>query len=367
LILTRLELANFRNYQQQEIDFARGLNIIIGRNAQGKSNLLEAVYFLSHFRSSRAPRLRELIRSDEDSALVRGRVSDGDDRLNIRSVFGAAGRTTEVNGQKVSGSARARGIFKCVLFAPEDLYVVKGDPGRRREYFDETMEELGPTPASILQKYRHVLRQRNALLRKWEEHRDLASALAPWDEALADAGVEIVAERVAMMEGIKGIASETYKAISGEDVELEITYKGTFESDRPGVGEPADLMLSALRQTASEEKRARTTVVGPHRDDIEIGLGGRAARFSASQGEQRTIAFCLRVAQERYLRDRTGRAPVLLLDDVLSELDEHRRHMVLEIAGEEGQAIITATELPQSMKGRVERLLVVEEGRVSVA
>jgi DNA replication and repair protein RecF len=366
LILTRLELVNFRNYLQQEIDFAQGLNIITGRNAQGKSNLLEAVYFLSHFRSSRAPRLRELLGDEEQSAVVRGSVMDGNDRLNIRAVFGARGRSIDINGQKVTSSARARGIFKCVLFAPEDLYVVKGDPAKRRDYFDETMEELGPTPASTLQRYRHVLRQRNAVLRSWEEHADLAAELAPWDQGLIEAGVQIVSERLAMIEGIRGVASETYKAISGEGVSLGLEYKGTFDPVPSGTHEASDTMRTALERTAGEEKRVRTTVVGPHRDDIEISLGCRGARFSASQGEQRTIAFCLRVAQERYLRQRTGRSPVLLLDDVLSELDEHRRHMVLEIAGEEGQAIITATELPPSMEGRVERLLVVDGGKVEV-
>jgi DNA replication and repair protein RecF len=366
LILSRLELSNFRNYDQQDVDFSEGRNVIIGRNAQGKSNLLEAVYFLSHLRSGRAPRLRELVKDDESCAAVRGSVWDEGDRLNIKMSFGAQGRTVEVNGQRSESAARARGILKCVLFAPEDLYIVKGDPARRREYFDETMEELGPVPASTIQQYRHVLRQRNALLRRWEEQANLAEALAPWNEALVTSGAAMVVERLKTVEGIKHLLSETYKAISGDEKELTLEYKGTFEADAGEPGLAREAMAEALARCSAEEKRAHATVVGPHREDVEIVLGGRRARFAVSQGEQRTIAFCMRVAQKKYLRQRTGKAPVLLLDDVLSELDESRRHKVLELVGVDSQAIITATELPASMEGQVDRLMVVEGGKVSV-
>jgi DNA replication and repair protein RecF len=368
LILTRLELSNFRNYSRLQIDFSEGRNIITGRNAQGKSNLLEAIYFLSHLRSNRAPRLRELVMDGEERSSVRGAVTDDGDRLNIHSAFGPQGRTVEVNGQRVESAARARGVLKCVLFAPDDLYLVKGDPARRRELFDETMEELGPLPANTVQQYRHVLRQRNALLRRWEEQGpNLAPALEPWNEALVAAGAAMTVERLEMLKGIGAQASESYKAISGEEKELELEYAGTFECAGGSEPEVAESMRAALERCASAEKKARTTVVGPHRDDVEIRLGGRKARFAASQGEQRTIAFCLRVAQKMYLRERTGKMPVLLLDDVLSELDEARRGKVLELVGAQSQAIITTTDLPSSMEDRPERVFVVEEGKVKLA
>lgn len=367
MILSRLELSNFRNYSQQEIDLSEGRNIITGRNAQGKSNLLEAVYFLSHLRSNRAPRMRELVKEGEDRAALKGTIFDDPDRLNLKMAFGEKGRTIELNAQRVESAARARGIFKCVLFAPEDLYIVKGDPARRRDYFDETMEELGPVPANTVQQYRRVLRQRNALLRKWEDQQNLEDALAPWNEALVAAGALITLERLKMLEGIRDIASESYKAISGEEKGLTLDYKGTFDASTGDEAATADSMREALEKRAQEERRTRTTLVGPHREDVEIGLGGRGARFAASQGEQRTIAFCLRVAQKKYLRQQTGKAPVLLLDDVLSELDEQRRHQVLNLVGVESQAIITATELPASMEGQVDRLFVVEEGKVTIA
>lgn len=367
MILTRLELSNFRNYEHQEIDFSEGRNAIIGRNAQGKSNLLEAVYFLSHLRSPRVPRMRELVREDQQAAAVRGGVIDEGDRLNIKVAFGARGRSVEVNGQRIASTAKSRGILKCVLFEPDDLYLVKGEPSGRREYFDETMEELGPVPASTVQQYRHVLRQRNALLKRWDEGTNLSEVIAPWNDALVESGAAIVTERLKAVKGIEGPAREAYTAISGEKKELSLDYVGTFESGSGDLENAKDAMREAISRSAAVEKRTRTTMVGPHREDLEIKLSGRGARFSASQGEQRTIAFCLRVAQMKYLEEVTGKTPVLLLDDVLSELDEQRRHMVLELVGVTSQAIITATELPSTMEGQIDRVFVVEEGRVEVA
>ena len=224
-------------------------------------------------------------------------------------------------------------------------------------------------PASTVQQYRHVLRQRNALLKRREEGQsDLARALEPWTAALATAGAAMNArDDWRCSKACRTSAGESYKAISGEDKELDSNtwrLRG-FARDR---GKHRRIDGAALdRSAAAEERRPGLLLVGPHRDDVEIRLGGRKARFAASQGEQRTIAFCLRVAQKRYLRERTGKAPVLLLDDVLSELDETRRAKVLEQVGVESQAIITTTELPGSIEGPGDRVFVVEKGIVTVA
>lgn len=365
MILSRLELANFRNYEALSLEFSEGRNIITGLNAQGKTNLLESVYFLSHLRSSRAPRMRELVKEGCETASVRGLIMDGGDRLNLKAVFGARGRTVEINGQKVENAAKGRGVLKCVLFAPEDLYIVKGDPSRRRDLFDETLEELGPVQADALLRYRHVLRQRNALLRRWEESSELRRAIAPWNEALAAAGAVLVVERRKMMEGTSDIIAEAYEHISGQKRSLSLEYAGTVEA-AADEKEAESRLLEELERRLADEKGARTTVVGPHRDDMEISLGGRGARFSASQGEQRTIAFCLRVAQMSYIESCTGKRPVLLLDDVLSELDAGRRKRVLETVGGRGQSVITATEAIPGAEGGADRYFEVEAGRVSL-
>ena len=364
MIIESLLLENFRNYTRQEISFSEGRNLITGRNAQGKSNLLEAIYFLSHLRSNRAPRMRELLMEGKEQSRVSGGVRDGDEGLRLKVEFGEKGRSVELNGQKFSSAAKARGILKCVLFSPEDLYIVKGDPARRRELLDETMEELGPVPASLLAQYRHVLRQRNALLKRWEEQgAALESAMAPWTEALAKAGAAILVERVRILEGMAPILAEAYRDIAGEDTELTASYEATAPA-AGGEEEFYGALLEAIQRTGREEKSARTTLVGPHRDDVDLRLGGRKARFAASQGEQRTIAFCLRVAQKKYLFEQTGKMPVLLLDDVLSELDEGRRARVLELIGMESQAIITTTELPGALSRPGDAVFVVENGKV---
>ncbi len=367
MIITGLELKNFRNYSHLELEFSPDNNVVLGRNAQGKSNLLEAVYFLSHLRSNRAPRMRDLVLEGRERASVRGFIIDGETRLNIHVSFGRQGKSVEVNGQKEGAPSRVRGLLKCVMFAPDDLYIIKGDPARRREFLDETAEGLGPLAAKRVLQYKHVLRQRNAVLRSWEEHgAALASVIEPWNDALVKAGAAVVARRAGMLPVMESRVDEAYRLISGGESEVRVRYRGTFEAGSGDEGEIEEQMRRALEASGNEEKRARTTVVGPHRDDIEITLGGREARFSVSQGEQRTLAFCLRVAQGRYLEGETGKTPVTLLDDVLSELDIDRREKVLELSGKGSQAILTATDAPLDAGEAKGKVFMVQRGKVTV-
>ncbi len=366
MILTGFELKNFRNYERLEIEFSPKENIIVGGNAQGKSNLLEGVYFLSRLKSNRSPRMRELVLEGQERASVRGVIIDGEARLNIEISLGSGGRNVEVNGQKVESAARARGLVKCVMFSPEDLYIVKGDPARRREFLDEIMEGLGPVAAQQILHYKHVLRQRNAALRLCElSGGGRCTHLEPWNDSLAKAGAVIVEARVRMVKEIGEKIEQAYYEVSGEERDIRVNYKCTFE---PGgsVSSVEERMREELETTASIEERARTTVIGPHRDEVEITLGGRDARFSASQGEQRTIAFCMRIIQKGYLENETGKLPILLLDDVLSELDRDRRRGVLEVAGSGSQALITTTELPEEKARDRVKVFRVKNGRVGV-
>ena len=362
MILEKLELLNFRNYTRQDVDLLPGRNLIIGRNAQGKTNLLEAVYFISYFKSSRAARLSELIKRGQEQASVRGTVS-GDEAATVRVGLAARRRLVEVNGRRVEPVSRARGLVKCVLFEPDDLYMIKGEPGRRRDFLDETIEALSPAKAADVSEYRHALRQRNALLRSHEDYGSrFEAAVEPWNRALARAGGKVLVQRWKMSREMSAEIDESYRAISGEAETVGFAYKGT-------VAETADAetaereMLRELEKRVDEEIRARSTLVGAHRDDVEVTLGGRPARYTASQGEQRTLAFAMRLAQKRFIESETGRSPILLLDDVLSELDERRRRMVLERAGEESQSLITATEAPPRVSAAA--TFVIEGGKVT--
>ena len=367
MILTRLELFNFRNYTEQEVEFSPGRNLIIGSNAQGKSNLLEAVYFLSHLKSSRAPRAGDLIRENEQSLSVTGVILEEGKRVTVKVKMSNAGKQVLINGQKTAQPARARGIIKCVLFSPDDLYLVKGDPARRREFLDETLEGVGPAQASELSEYRHLLRQRNAVLRKWEDYgAGLGGALSPWTEGLVDLGGKIVSERLRMTGEMSALVKLVYGEISGGGKAPGLQYQGSFDVEGKSPGELAKAMRRELEARREEEKRLRSTPAGPHRDDVVIRLGGRETRYGASQGEQRTLAFCLRIAQKEYIQETTGKRPVLLLDDVLSELDEGRRKRVLEMAGAGSQVLMTTTDVPGGMDIGGAKVLRVEAGRVCV-
>jgi DNA replication and repair protein RecF len=366
LILKGFELKNFRNYRHLEIELSPKENILVGGNAQGKSNLLEGVYFLSHLKSNRAPRMREIVLEGEEKASARGIIIDGEARINIEATFGKAGRRVEVNGREVESAARARGMVKCVMFSPEDLYIVKGDPARRREFLDEIMEGLGPVAAQKIIHYRRVLRQRNAVIRsRGRSGARNPGEIEPWNETLARAGAVIVNERARIVQELSAELEGAYRKISGDEREVEVKYKCTFEPEGP-VSSIEEKMRKELESSGAIEERAGTTVIGPHRDEVEIKLGGRDARFTASQGEQRTIAFCMRVVQMGYLERETGKRPILLLDDVLSELDAFRRRGVLGIAGSGSQTLISTTELPEEKLSSAAKIFRVNNGSVSV-
>jgi len=367
LIIESLELLNYRNYSGLNIEFTEGRNLFLGRNAQGKSNLLESIYFLSHQKSFRASRMRDLVCEGRESAYVKGVIIDEERRSSLRIGLSPGGRTAEVNGQSVGPPGKARGIFKCVMFSPEDLYLVKGDPSRRREFLDETMEGLGPVRAQEAADFRRALKQRNALLRDWEKYgRGLRDAIEPWNEALSKAGAAIVVERLKMLDAMRDSVSRSYEEVSGINMKVELGYRGTFEARSERQEGVAESMREELSLVEARERKARATLIGPHRDEVEIRLGGRDARVSASQGEQRTLSVCLRIAQKEYLERETGRVPVLLLDDVFSELDRERRKGVLRAARPPAQSLVTATEMPTGSEVGEGRVFVVEEGRVEV-
>ena len=367
MVLRTLELFNFRNYEHLDIEFSPHRNLAIGRNAQGKSNLLESIYFLSYLRSKRARTLADLVREGHEEASVLGSIIGDGSEARVRLTVGARGRTAEVNGQKVGSSARVRGRMKCVSFDPDDLCLVKGEPGRKSGFLDETLEALGPMGAVAINQYGHALRQRNAILKVWERYgTGLEDAIGPWSRGLATYGAKMVASRLEMLRTMEEVVERLYREISQDEKKVELRYAGTFGLEDASEGEIFENMQRALDSVLVEEKRERATRVGPHRDDVEIRLGGRDARYKASQAELRTLAFCMRLAQKEHVERKTGQTPVILFDDVLSELDEGRRRRVLDLAGGESQAMLTATEATADMKRASDKTLVVDGGMISI-
>ncbi|MBN2169600.1 MAG: DNA replication/repair protein RecF [Actinobacteria bacterium] len=343
MLIKKLELLNFRNYGFLELSFHPQNNIITGGNAQGKSNLIEAIYYLSHMKSKRTTALNNIMMDGSDKMSVYGEIEDGERVARIRLRVDRGVRTLEVNGRKTATTSVLGFLLKTVLFSPEDLELLKGGPSFKREYLDETAVEVSPGHQDTLNRYKHIVRQRNAILKEWERHgKRLHEVLEPWDNALVDYGTKILTARLDLLECVGKKIEEYYSLISGLTQEIDINYSPTFNVDGP-MDEVRERMREALHENRDEEKRLRMTVVGAHRDGVEIKIRGMDARFCASQGEQRTLAFCLRLSQRDCIVEKTGSVPVLLLDDVLSELDEKRRKNVVECAEGRGQLFISAT------------------------
>ena len=341
MLLTSLQLRNYRNYARLDLEPGPRLNVFLGDNGQGKTNLLESVAMLALSSSPRARRDGELVGPIAPEARVGAVVETGGRRTEIRiSVSvespGPAGpararRRIEVDGQ----SRRAvdlPGLFRVTLFWPDDLNLVKAGPEHRRRLLNAMLVQVRPGYARALSRYARVLDQRNSLLRQVAAQVEPPTALEVWDLELAKLGTELAAARRRAVAALNTGAAVGHAEISsGERLELEYA------------GPPEDLM-DALASARRDDLRRGSTGVGPHRDDVVVRLDGREARAFASQGQQRTAVVSIKLAEAEVVTDMTGERPVLLLDDVLSELDARRRGSLLERLGEPGQVIITSVE-----------------------
>ena len=387
----RLRLFRFRNYADETVELGPGLNVVAGSNAQGKTNLLEAVATVSLARSPRAPTLAELLAWGEPACRVEARVAGGGAvravSLTIRrtAVEGAV-RTITVDGSPRSARGLL-GLCPVVLFWPEDLQLVKGGPEGRRRLLDIALSQVDARVAADLVRYRRVLDQRNALLRAVRSGASGTAGLEAFTVELARTGGVVRAARRELCDALAPLATAALADLSGGDEVLDMRYLA-----RAGDAEDADLVLGGgdgldqaveapeggsaddearrlleeLNARRGEELARGVTVTGPHRDDVMFLLDGRPARTTASQGQQRSVVLACKLAEVRHLATRAGLSPVLLLDDVLSELDAERRHRLLSALGADRggvQVIITTSETALDVGAPARRLLV-HAGRV---
>lgn len=357
----RLRLFRFRNYHDETVELGAGLTVLSGRNAQGKTSLLEAIATLALTRSPRAASAAELITWGEPACSVQALVRrpDGPVALDLRVARGeatvdgaddgASDRATRVVA--VDGKPRpARallGICPVVLFWPEDLQLVKGGPDGRRRLLDVVLSQLDPRVATELARYRRILEQRNALLKQVRAGATPGSTLHAFSAALARSGAVIQVARAQLCEQLASLGAPALEELSGGSEELHLRYAPHGADATTSVTDAAAGLTEALAAHAAEERARGVTVIGPHRDDVSILLGGRAARASASQGQQRSIVLALKLAEVRHVAAIAGMTPVLLLDDVLSELDAGRRtRLLLGLAapGAVAQGLLTTSE-----------------------
>jgi DNA replication and repair protein RecF len=368
--LQRLRLFAFRNYNEQSVEFGSGINLVSGRNAQGKTNLLEAVATLLLTRSPRASSSADVVAWGRDEALLEARVlrPAADRTLAVRFRRDlASGRVTRT--ATVDGSPRpARdllGLCPVVLFWPEDLQLVKAGPDGRRRLLDVLLSQLDPRAAADLLRYRHVLEQRNALLRQLRAGGADLDALEGFSRELVTSGARIQVARAALVRALIPHGRTALAQIGGGE-ELGLRYVPDGGMDPDGDGAAAEVSLAATLARRHDEEVARgATLAGPHRDDLELLIGGRPARSAASQGQQRSIVLALKLAEVRHIASRASVMPVLLLDDVLSELDPgRRRDLIAGLAGAGLQTLITSSEPLPDMLPAGTRRFEVESGRV---
>lgn len=331
---------NFRNYDVLDFQPGSGINVILGENAQGKTNVLEALFMCAFGRSHRTSKDAELVKWDADQAYIGLNMENFSGKHTIEfKFFQGESKKTFIDGAQAARNGELLGVLNVVLFAPENLKLVKESPLERRRFMDMEISQLKPAYFYRLQQYNIVLKQRNALLK------ESANALKPgrlamWDEQLANLGEQIMLSRSEFIETLSGIAKNLHSFISGGKETLDVRYLPNIEP----ASDIRSKILEKLSGSVQEDIRRGFTTCGPHRDDIYISINGNDARLYGSQGQQRTAALALKLSELTLIKAQKNEFPVLLLDDVLSELDETRQRLLFE--NMEGcQCVLTCTSL----------------------
>lgn len=398
MLITHLALAHFRNYEHLELDFAPGITLLHGNNAQGKTNLLEAIFFLATARSPHAGAERELIHWGAASepipfARVEAKVLRASGQTVDLEIVLVTGEERDLTTARVSKRIKVNGVNKraldllgnlnVVLFLPEDLDLVFGSPGERRRYLDTTLSQIDPKYSRALSQYGSVLEQRNALLKEFRERSFQAAELEPWNNKLVENGTYVMARRAQAIETYNGLVAEIHPRLTAKHEVLQLHYQPTIpqaafappETLQPGLGltpptAPLEQISTAFRQQLAElrikEVGAALTLVGPHRDDLRFTVDGVDMITYASRGQGRTIAVALKLAEIELMRAETGEEPVLLLDDVMSELDKPRRAALSHAIVNASQAIVSATDLDDFTEELLQsaKILSVNDGKV---
>ncbi|MDP2183392.1 MAG: DNA replication and repair protein RecF [Actinomycetota bacterium] len=344
LTVTRLTLSDFRNYEYKRLGLSGNLTILVGPNATGKTSMIEALQLLTSGRSFRKPATIDLVRRGAAEARVTLEASQGSRRAETELRVTADGvRSYLLNGKSVRGRREIAGTLPSVVFTPDDISVVKGPSDGRRATVDTLGEQLSRTYGALRREYERALRHRNALLK---EGRSSAS-LEVWSETLADLGASLSHHRARLLERVESVARGVYETVSSGE-ELSVRYEmpwlppGQGNSDKKAVKEA---LLGELRRRAEEEVRRGMTLSGPHRDDIVFQVDGSEARAFASQGQQRSIVLAWKIAEVSVIEEVTGETPLLLLDDVMSELDGSRREALAALVGGHTQTVVTTANL----------------------
>ena len=359
MIIKSIELKNFRNYKQLQIDFDQATNILFGDNAQGKTNILESAYVSATTKSHKGSRDKEMIRFGEEEAHIRTVVckKEQDFQIDIHLKKNRA-KGIATNQLPIKKASDLFGILNIVFFSSEDLNIIKDGPAERRRFLDLELCQLDKIYLSDLTAYNKVLKQRNSLLKDMIYRPDLKDTLPIWDEQLVEYGKRIIRRRQSFIEELYEIVQEIHGNLSGKRELLTLKYEPNVESI---------FFQDELFRASERDRKLCQTSVGPHRDDISFMLGDIDIRKFGSQGQQRTAALSLKLSEIELVKKSIGDTPVLLLDDVLSELDSNRQNYLLNSI-HDIQTIITCTGLDEFIKNKfqIHRIFQVTDGHVAL-
>lgn len=345
--LNKIQLENFRNYREMSLEFDPGVNLILGDNAQGKTNLLEAIGYLGSGKSFRAQKSGEMVRFGADFALLEGEIFSQERLQNLRWVLFSGSRPRQIwrNGAKKKTAADISGVLSTVLFCPEDLMVLKAGASARRRLGDHALCQLRPNYDAALTEYNRILEQKNRILKDRHENPALLEILPEYNARLCQVGALLISYRARFYDSLGKAAAKYHGEFSGgcEDFTLDYCTVSTVKDPFAPVAELQNQLLSHLESHYRAELDSSQCLTGPHKDDFDVHLSGIPLKAYGSQGQTRTAAISLKLAQRELMAREAGQEPVLLLDDVLSELDPGRQDFVLnQITG--GQVFITCCE-----------------------
>ena len=358
MVIKSLELSDFRNYAFLNIDFDEGTNILFGDNAQGKTNILEAVFLCATTKSHRGSKDRDIVSFQAEESHIRAYVRKGEDEIRIdMHLRKNRSKGIAIDGKMIKRAAELLGILNVVFFSPEDLSIIKSGPAERRRFVDMELCQLDSFYLYNLNNYNRIVNQRNRLLKDLYLNPSLRDTLNIWDSQLVSYGGKIIERRRAFAEQLNEIIYDIHLRLSGGKEHLKIVYEPDVEEDA---------FAERLSQGQERDIRMKMTGTGPHRDDFSFLADGVDIRRFGSQGQQRTAALSLKLSEIELVKKMTKDTPVLLLDDVLSELDSKRQNYVLNSIGEI-QTIITCTGLDDFVNNRfeIDKIFQVVDGTVS--
>ena len=353
MIINKLQLVNFRNYNHVAVVFDKMVTVFYGKNGQGKTNLLESIYYSSFGLSHRTSREDEMVKfsSEGMAVLLDFTKEDGEHSIRMKRFFdhGKSYKEIKIDGNKTTAKNHYS-FLNTVMFSPEDLQIIKGDPGLRRRFMDMEISQTDPLYYELLVRYRRLLKQRNSLLKTIRDQNQSQEQLSPWDEEITSVGAQILIKRLENLKKLKEISIPAFHNLSDKNDSLEIKYemKGnngeSYHPEEETYNNIKDFYMASLKERRFKDIMQGNTGIGVHRDDFKTYINNADGKAFASQGQQRCCALALKFSQIEYVKEMSGEYPVLLLDDVMSELDQYRRNQLISFINDKVQTIITVND-----------------------